>query len=82
MGEGAGAVVLKRLEDAVRDKDRIYCVIKGVGASTGGGTEDLLPDTDSFVSSMKQACEEADSPPERIGYVETHGSPRRGQNGN
>ena len=74
MGEGAGAVVLKRLEDAVRDGDRIYCVIKGVGASTGGGTEDLLPDRDSCVASMKQACEEAESPPESIGYVETHGS--------
>ncbi len=74
MGEGAGAVVLKRLEDALRDRDRIYCVIKGVGASTGGGTEDLLPDRESYVSSMKQACEEADSPPESIGYVETHSS--------
>ncbi|MBT3257008.1 MAG: type I polyketide synthase [Deltaproteobacteria bacterium] len=74
MGEGAGAVVLKRLEDAVRDKDRIYCVIKGIGASTGGTPRDLLPDAPSYVSSMKKACEEADCLPERIGYVETHGS--------
>ena len=75
MGEGAGAVVLKRLEDAVRDGDRIYCVIKGVGASTGGGTQDLLPDLDSYVSSMKRACEEADFLTGGIGYVETHGIP-------
>ena len=74
MGEGAGAVVLKRLEDAVRDKDRVYCVIKGIGASTGGKTEDLLPDAGSYVSSMKRACGEADCLPEHIGYVETHGS--------
>ena len=74
MGEGAGAVVLKRLEDAVRDKDRVYCVIKGIGTSTGGKPQDLLPDGSSYVSSLKAACEEADCPPERIGYVETHGS--------
>ena len=74
MGEGAGAVVLKRLEDAVRDKDRVYCVIKGVGAATGGKPQDLLPDVPSYASSMKKACDEADCLPERIGYVETHGS--------
>jgi acyl transferase domain-containing protein/3-hydroxymyristoyl/3-hydroxydecanoyl-(acyl carrier protein) dehydratase len=74
MGEGAGAVVLKRLEDAVRDKDRIYCVIKGIGTSTGGKPQDLLPDVPSYASSMKKACHEADCLPERIGYVETYGS--------
>ena len=74
MGEGAGAVVLKRLEDALRDKDRIYCVIKGIGAATGGKPQDLLPDAPSYVSSMKKACHEADCVPDHIGYVETHGS--------
>ncbi|MBW2707739.1 MAG: type I polyketide synthase [Deltaproteobacteria bacterium] len=74
MGEGAGAVVLKRLEDAVRDKDRVYCVIKGVGASTGGTPRGLLPDVGSYVSSMKKACHEAGCLPVHIGYVETHGS--------
>ncbi|MCP4576698.1 MAG: type I polyketide synthase [Deltaproteobacteria bacterium] len=74
MGEGAGAVVLKRLEDAVRGKDRVYCIIKGVGTSTGGKPQDLLPDVPSYASSMKKACHEADCLPERIGYVETHGS--------
>ncbi len=74
MGEGAGAVVLKRLSDAVRDKDRIYCIIKGVGASAGGKTEDLLPDVPSYLSSIKKACDEGHCLPERMGYVETHGS--------
>src|SRR5207249_3734917 len=36
LGEGQGILVLKRLEDALRDDDRIYAVVKGVGASSDG----------------------------------------------
>ncbi len=34
-GEGAAAIVLKRLDDALRDGDRIYATVKGLGATTG-----------------------------------------------
>jgi acyl transferase domain-containing protein len=36
LGEGLGMVVLKRLADAERDGDKIYCVIKGIGSSSDG----------------------------------------------
>jgi 3-oxoacyl-(acyl-carrier-protein) synthase len=35
VGEGAAAVILKRLDDAKQDGDHIYAVIKGVGTATG-----------------------------------------------
>ncbi len=41
ISEGAAAVVLKRLADAERDGDRIYAVIKGVGASSDGRVRGL-----------------------------------------
>ena len=40
ISEGVAAVVLKRLADAERDGDRIYAVIKGVGASSDGRAGD------------------------------------------
>jgi acyl transferase domain-containing protein len=36
LGEGIGAVVLKRLDDAKRDNDKIYAVLKGIGSSSDG----------------------------------------------
>ncbi len=44
IGEGAAALVLKRLEEAQRDGDRIYAVIRGVGSATGGRTDVACPD--------------------------------------
>lgn len=57
-GEGAAAVVLKRLEDAEGDGDRIYAVIRGMG-STGGTT--LLPGSDTYSRAVEKAYRDAGS---------------------
>src|SRR5690606_6368596 len=41
LGEGLGMVALKRLEDAERDGDRIYAVIRGVGSSSDGRSKSV-----------------------------------------
>ena len=41
IGEGVGMVVLKRLEDAERDGDRIYAVIRGIGTSSDGRSQSI-----------------------------------------
>ncbi len=74
IGEGAAAVVLKRLEDARADGDRIYAVIKGIGIS-GGGL--ILPEADACGSAIQRACDEAGIHPSVIDFLETatSGSP-------
>src|SRR5690606_10668880 len=42
LGEGIGIVALKRRADAVRDGDRIYAVVKGVGIASDGQAKGLL----------------------------------------
>ncbi|MDA0839661.1 MAG: beta-ketoacyl synthase N-terminal-like domain-containing protein, partial [Planctomycetota bacterium] len=74
MGEGAAAVILKRLEDAERDGDRIYSVIKGMGSATGGGVESFVPTASACALAYSRAYENAGVPPESIGYLETNGS--------
>ena len=55
MGEGAALFVLKRLEDAERDGDRIYAVIKGVGLSSDGqGQAFLVPRLEGEVAAMER----------------------------
>ena len=71
VGEGAAAVVLKRLEDAERDGDRIYAVIKGIG-NAGGATVVSRPCR--IPSALDRAYGEAGVDPATIGYVEAHGS--------
>jgi acyl transferase domain-containing protein/3-hydroxymyristoyl/3-hydroxydecanoyl-(acyl carrier protein) dehydratase len=66
IGEGAAALILKRLDDALRDGDRVYAVIAGVGSASGG--------TDSYAAALRRAYGEARVDPSRVGYLEAHGS--------
>jgi len=75
LGEGAGAVVLKRLEDALRDEDRIYAVVKAVGQSSDGKSSGLMaPRLEGEVLAMKRAYEISGLSPSSIGLVEAHGT--------
>ena len=71
IGEGAATVILKRLEDAERDGDRIYAVIGGIGAASGTV---MLPGADAYRHALERAYGEAGVAPERIGFLEAHGS--------
>jgi amino acid adenylation domain-containing protein len=75
-GEGVGAVVLKRFDDAVRDGDTIYAVIKGAAVNHDGGRKGsyLSPSVDGQARVIASALALADVHPETITYVEAHGT--------
>jgi len=74
VGEGAAALVLKRLADAERDGDRVYAVIRGVGGASGGTPLRPMPTPQAYAQALERAYAEADLDPALVGYVETHGS--------
>ncbi|MDQ5854343.1 MAG: polyketide synthase dehydratase domain-containing protein [Chloroflexota bacterium] len=75
LGEGVGILVLKRLEDAQQDGDRIYAVVKGVGTSSDGrGLGLLAPRVDGEELALRRAYEMAGLDPATIGLIEAHGT--------
>jgi acyl transferase domain-containing protein/NAD(P)H-dependent flavin oxidoreductase YrpB (nitropropane dioxygenase family)/NAD(P)-dependent dehydrogenase (short-subunit alcohol dehydrogenase family) len=75
LGEGVACVVLKRLADAERDGDRIYAVIKGIGASSDGRSLGLTaPRADGQRRALQRAYSAAGVPVESVGLVEAHGT--------
>ena len=78
LGEGIGMLVLKRLEDAEKDNDKIYAVIKGVGTSSDGKTSAIYaPDSKGQLRALNEAYQEADINPSTVGLVEAHGTGTR-----
>ena len=71
VGEGAAAVILKRLDDAVRDGDRIYAVINGIGTACG---DLMLPGAAAYGRALERAYGEAGVMKEQVGFLEAHGS--------
>jgi acyl transferase domain-containing protein len=72
-GEGAGIVVLKRTEDALRDGDTIYATIRGGGLSNdGSGKHLLIPNPKGQLLAFERAYAEAGVDPHTIDYVECH----------
>ncbi|MFF3690538.1 type I polyketide synthase [Streptomyces sp. NPDC002187] len=77
-GEGAGVVVLKRLADAVADGDQIHCVLLGGAVNHDGAGQALtVPDSEAQRALLREAYAAAGVAPERVRYVELHGTGTR-----
>ncbi|MEV4007093.1 SDR family oxidoreductase, partial [Actinomadura sp. NPDC049753] len=75
LGEGIGCVVLKRLDDAERDGDRIYAVVKSVAGAAGGRALDLAsPGSEGQRRALERAYGRAGVAPASVGLVEAHGA--------
>ncbi|WP_289996635.1 SDR family NAD(P)-dependent oxidoreductase [Photorhabdus laumondii] len=74
-GEGIVCLMVKRAEDAVRDKDRIYAFIKGSSINAGGRANGYTaPNPDAQVALIRKALKAARVSPQEVGYVEAHGT--------
>lgn len=75
-GEGVGAVVLKRLEDALRDNDTIYAVIKGAAVNHDGGRKVsyLAPSVEGQTRVIAAALAIGDVNPDTVTLIEAHGT--------
>jgi acyl transferase domain-containing protein/acyl carrier protein len=78
VGDGVGALVLKRLKDAEADNDFIYGVILGSGINQDGKTNGITaPSTGSQIELEREIYTKHKIDPETISYVETHGTGTR-----
>lgn len=79
LGEAAGALLLKPLDRAIADNDRIYGVIKGSGISHNGANAAItIPNTEAQSVLQQSVYRQFNIDPEQIGYVEAHstGTPK------
>jgi len=78
-GTGAGLVVLKRVDEALRDGDNIYAVIKGFAVNNDGSEKIsyTAPSVDAQARAIAQAQRLAGLAPQDITYVEAHGTGTR-----
>ncbi|WP_303821776.1 type I polyketide synthase [Apibacter mensalis] len=75
LGEGIGMIVVKRLEDAERDGDRIYAVIRGTGASSDGKSLGMTaPNKRGQMKALQRAYKHAGVLPSEVELIEAHGT--------
>ena len=74
--DGAGVVLLKSLDAAIRDGDKIYSVIKGAGVNNDGGGKGSFtaPSAEGQAGAIMMALDDAQVDPATISYVEAHGT--------
>lgn len=74
-GEGIGMVVLKPLEDALRDNDTIRAVIRGSGVNQDGRTPGItVPSKESQVDNIRNVYKTAGLDYKETAYCEAHGT--------
>jgi phthiocerol/phenolphthiocerol synthesis type-I polyketide synthase E len=75
-GSGAGVLVLKRLEDALRDNDHIYALIRGSATNNDGGAKASFaaPSVQGQASVVLDALATAGVDVDSISYIEAHGT--------
>ncbi len=75
LGEGVACLVLKRRADAERDGDRVYAVVKGVGAASDGKALGLTaPRPEGQRRALERAYRDAGVSPADVSLVEAHGT--------
>ncbi len=73
--EGAGMLVLKRVDDARRDGDQILAVIAGSAVNHDGRSNGLIaPNQDAQAEVLRRAYKDAGIDPRNVDYVEAHGT--------
>jgi acyl transferase domain-containing protein/D-arabinose 1-dehydrogenase-like Zn-dependent alcohol dehydrogenase/ribosomal protein L7/L12 len=74
-GDGCGAVLLKPLEAALADGDRVYCVVRGGAVNNDGAGESLTaPSREGQEDVLRRAYRQAELDPAAVDYVELHGT--------
>lgn len=74
-GEGVGMVVLKRLDDAMRDEDRIYAVIEGAGSASDGRSASVIaPSASGQMQAIQRAWAGLKHSPDDLDLLEAHGT--------
>ncbi len=75
-GSGVGVVLLKRLDDAIKDGDSVVAVIRGFGINNDGSVKVgyTAPSIEGQARAIATAHEFAGVPADTIGYIEAHGT--------
>ena len=74
VGEGAGIVVLKRLDDAIKHGDHIYACLGGIGLSNDVEGNLFLPASEGQFRAMHDAYQQSQWPVDSIDLIECHGT--------
>ncbi|EST35940.1 hypothetical protein N566_17000 [Streptomycetaceae bacterium MP113-05] len=75
-GDGCGLFLLRRYEDARRNGETVYGLLRGVGASNDAKSL-IAPDVSGQARAMRQSFAQVDFDPLAVGYLEAHGTGTR-----